>query len=309
MSDLIVGISPHIRSKNSTQRIMLDVVIALCPALIASVVIFGPRSILLTAVSVIACVLSEYIWEKCMKQPVTISDLSAVVTGVLLAYNVPVGMPVWQLIVGDVFAIIIVKMLFGGLGCNFMNPALVGRIVMMFSFTGSMTTYAYPANGIDALTGATPLAHKSALVWDNFMTLFLGNHGGVIGETCILALLIGGIYLLVRGVIKIWIPLSYLLSLLVFSALFGMEGPVLSLFAGGAFLGAFFMATDYVTSPFTNKGKIIFGIGCGLITALIRTFANYAEGVTFAILIMNLLVPYINGLTMHKPMGEVKQNG
>ena len=309
MSNLIVGISPHIRSKNSTRRIMLDVIIALCPAFIASIVIFGPRSILLVAISVIACVLSEYIWEKCLHLPVTVKDLSAVVTGVLLAFNVPYTMPVWQLIVGDVFAIIVVKMLFGGLGCNFMNPSLVGRIVMMFSFAGNMTNYTYPSNGIDVLTGATPLAHKSALVWDNFMTLFLGNHGGVIGETCILALLIGGIYLLVRGVIKIWIPLCYLASLLVFSVLFGTEGAVLSIFAGGAFLGAFFMATDYVTSPLTNKGKIIFGIGCGLITALIRVYANYAEGVTFAILIMNLLVPYIDGLTMHKPMGEVKQNG
>ena len=309
MSNLIVGVSPHIRSKNSTQRIMLDVVIALCPAFIASIIIFGPRSILLTAVSVAACVLSEFIWEKCMHLPITVKDLSAVVTGVLLAFNVPVTMPVWQLIVADVFAIIIVKMLFGGLGCNFMNPALVGRIVMMFSFTSSITNYTYPANGIDVLTGATPLAHKTSLVWDNFMTLFLGNHGGVIGETCILALLIGGIYLIVRGVIKIWIPLCYLLSLLVFSWAFGMPGPVLSLFAGGAFLGAFFMATDYVTSPLTTKGKIIFGIGCGLITALIRCYANYAEGVTFAILIMNLLVPYIDGLTMHKPMGEVKENG
>lgn len=309
MSNLIVGVSPHIRSKNSTQRIMLDVVIALCPAFIASVVIFGPRSILLTLVSVAACVLSEFIWEKCMHQPVTVKDLSAVVTGVLLAFNVPSTMPVWQLIIGDVFAIIVVKMLFGGLGCNFMNPALVGRIVMMFSFAGNMTNYAYPANGIDVLSGATPLAHKTALVWDNFMTLFLGNHGGVIGETCALALILGGVYLLVRKVIKIWIPLCYLASLLVFSWAFGIKDPVVSLFAGGAILGAFFMATDYVTSPITDKGKIIFGIGCGLITALIRAFANAEEGVTFAILIMNLLVPYIDGLTMHKPVGEVTENG
>lgn len=244
-----------------------------------------------------------------MHQPITIKDMSAVVTGVLLAFNVPVSMPVWQLIVGDVFAIIVVKMLFGGLGCNFMNPALVGRIVIMFSFAGNMTQYTYPANGIDILTGATPLAHSSSLNWDHFLTLFLGNHGGVLGETCALALLIGGIYLLIRKVIKIWIPLCFLASLLVFSWAFGVSNPIVSLFAGGAFLGAFFMATDYVTSPLTNKGKIIFGIGCGLITALIRAFANAAEGVSFAILIMNLLVPYIDGLTMSKPMGEVKQNG
>ena len=303
MSNLIVGISPHIRSKNSTQRIMMDVCLALLPALVASVIIFGPRAILLTAVSVAACVLSEFVWEKCMKQKITISDLSAVVTGILIAYNVPVEMPVWQMIIGDVFAIIIVKMLFGGLGCNFMNPALVGRVVMMFSFTGSMTKYVHPANGIDALSAATPLANKASLTWENFGTLFLGNHGGVLGETCTLAILIGAVYLLVRGVIKIYIPVSYLLSLLLFSAIFGVPSPVVSLFAGGAMLGAFFMATDYVTSPLTNKGKIIFGIGCGLITALIRAYANAAEGVTFGILIMNLLVPYIDNLTLKKPLG------
>ncbi|MBQ6360792.1 MAG: RnfABCDGE type electron transport complex subunit D [Lachnospiraceae bacterium] len=309
MGNFIVGISPHIRSENSTQRIMLDVILALCPAMIASVILFGPRTILLTLVSAGVCVFAEFLWEKCLHQPVTVSDLSAAVTGILLAFNVPYDMPVWQLIVGDVFAIIVVKMLFGGLGRNFMNPALVGRIVLMFSFTGSMTNYRYPANGIDALSGATPLAEKSVLVPDNFMVLFLGNHGGVIGETCILALLIGGAYLLIRRVIAIWIPLCYLLSLLVFSALFGMEGAGMSLFAGGAVLGAFYMATDYVTSPLTDKGKILFGIGCGLITALIRVYANYTEGVTFAILIMNLLVPYIDGLTMHKPIGEIKKNG
>ena len=309
MSNFIVGISPHIRSDNTTQRVMLDVIIALCPAFIASVVIFGPRSILLTAVSAAACVLAEYIWEKCLHQPVTIQDLSAVVTGILLAFNVPYTMPLWQLVVGDVFAIIVVKMLFGGLGRNFMNPALAGRIVLMFSYTGSMTNYTFPANGIDALSGATPLTDKSSLVWDNFPVLFLGNHGGVIGETCILALLAGGVYLLIRRVIRIWIPLCYLASLLVFSALFGMENPVMSLFAGGAVLGAVYMATDYSTSPLTNKGKIIFGIGCGLITSLIRVYANYAEGVTFAILIMNLLVPYIDELTRNKPIGEIKENG
>ncbi len=306
MSNLIVGVSPHIRSKNSTQRIMLDVIIALCPALIASVVIYGFRALLLTVISAAVCVCSEWVWEKGFKKPVTILDLSAVVTGILIAYNVPVGMPIWQLIVADVFAIIVVKMLFGGLGCNFMNPALGGRILMMFSFTSSITTYTYPANGIDALSSATPLAVQPELGWNSFMTLFLGNHGGVLGETCILALLIGAAYLLIRRVIKPWIPLCYLGTLLVCSWAFGAENPVLSLFMGGAVLGAFFMATDYVTSPVTNKGKIIFGVGCGLITAAIRVFGNYAEGVTFSIIIMNLLVPYIDDLTLTKPMGGTK---
>ena len=306
MSNLIVGVSPHMRSKNSTQRIMLDVIIALCPALIASVVIYGFRSLLLTVISAAACVACEFLWEKALKWDITILDGSAVVTGILIAFNVPVQMPIWQLIAGDIFAIIVVKMLFGGIGCNFMNPALGGRILMMFSFTSSITGYTYPANGIDALSSATPLAVQSSLGWNNFMTLFLGNHGGVLGETCVLALLIGAAYLLIRRVIKPWIPLCYLGSLLLFSWIYGAENPVLSLLMGGAVLGAFFMATDYVTSPVTNKGKVIFGIGCGLITAAIRVFGNYAEGVTFSIIIMNLLVPYIDDLTLTKPMGGAK---
>ena len=310
MSTMTTTVSPHIRSERTTQRIMLDVIIALCPALIASVVIFGFRALLLTCVSVAACVLLEFVWEKAMKKPVTVGDLSAVVTGMLLAFNVPVGMPIWEMLIGDVAAIILVKMLFGGLGCNFMNPALVGRIVIMFSFTTDMTTYAVPkvsypivANVVDAVSTATPLTFMDRLGWDCFPKLLLGVHGGVIGEVCAAALLLGGIYLIIRKVIKPIIPLCYLGSLLLFSWLFGGQQPVLSLFAGGVMLGAIFMATDNVTSPFTNWGKVIFGVGCGLITAAIRVFGNYAEGVTFAILLMNILVPYINDLTMTKPLG------
>ena len=309
MSAMTTGVSPHIRSERNTQRIMLDVIIALCPALIASVVIYGFRALLLTCVSAAACVLLEFAWEKLMKKPVTISDLSAVVTGMLLAFNVPVGMPIWELLIGDIAAIILVKMLFGGLGCNFMNPALVGRIVIMFSFTTDMTTYAVPkvanaiTSGVDAVSTATPLTMMDQIGWSDFPKLLLGAHGGVIGEVCAAALIVGGVYLILRKVIKPIIPLCYLGSLLLLSWLFGGTQPVLSLFAGGVMLGAFFMATDYVTSPFTNKGKVIFGIGCGLITAAIRVFGNYAEGVTFAILLMNILVPYINDLTMTKPLG------
>ena len=309
MSTMTTTVSPHIRSERSTQRIMLDVIIALCPALIASIVLYGFRSLLLTCVSVAACVLLEYVWEKLMKKPVTIGDLSAVVTGMLLAFNVPVGMPIWEMLIGDIAAIILVKMLFGGLGCNFMNPALVGRIVIMFSFTTDMTTYAVPkvsypiVANVDAVSTATPLTFMDRLGWDCFPELLLGAHGGVIGEVCAAALIVGGIYLIIRKVIKPIIPLCYLGSLLLFSWLFGGAQPVLSLFAGGVMLGAFFMATDYVTSPFTNWGKVIFGVGCGLITAAIRVFGNYAEGVTFAILLMNILVPYINDLTMTKPWG------
>ena len=310
MSTMTTTVSPHIRSERTTQRIMLDVIIALCPALIASVVIFGFRALLLTCVSVAACVLLEFVWEKAMKKPVTVGDLSAVVTGMLLAFNVPVGMPIWEMLIGDVAAIILVKMLFGGLGCNFMNPALVGRIVIMFSFTTDMTTYAVPklsypivANVVDAVSTATPLTFMDRLGWDCFPKLLLGVHGGVIGEVCAAALILGGIYLVIRKVIKPIIPLCYLGALLLFSWLFGGAQPVLSLFAGGVMLGAISMATDYVTSPFTNWGKVIFGVGCGLITAAIRVFGNYAEGVTFAILLMNILVPYINDLTMTKPLG------
>ena len=310
MSSMTTGVSPHIRSGRTTQSVMLDVIIAPCPALIASVVIYGFRAALLTCVSVIVCVLLEFVWEKAMKKPVTIADLSAVVTGMLLAFNVPVGLPVWELIVGDIAAIILVKMLFGGLGCNFMNPALVGRIVIMFSFTTDMTTYAVPriagaitSGGVDAVSTATPLTMMDRLGWADFTKLLLGAHGGVIGEVCAAALILGGIYLIIRKVIKPIIPLCYLGSLLLLSWLFGGQQPVLSLFAGGVMLGAIFMATDYVTSPFTNWGKVIFGVGCGLITAAIRVFGNYAEGVTFAILLMNILVPYINDLTMTKPLG------
>lgn len=305
MNNLVVSVSPHIRSARTTKSIMLDVIIALMPALVASVIIFGARSLLLTVVSAAACVFFEYLWEKLGKREITVSDLSAVVTGILLAYNVPVGMPIWELIVGDAAAILVAKMMFGGLGCNFVNPALVGRIVLMFSFTTDMTTYTYPANGIDALSSATPLGAMSKLDMSALPQLLLGVHGGVIGETCIVALLIGGIYLVIRGVIKPIIPLCYILSTLVFSWLFGGAQPLLAMFSGGVFLGAIFMATDYVTSPFTNWGKFIFGVGCGFITSMIRVFGNYAEGVTFSILLMNLLVPYINDLTMTKPLGGV----
>ncbi|MBR7081305.1 MAG: RnfABCDGE type electron transport complex subunit D [Oscillospiraceae bacterium] len=303
MSSLNISISPHIRSSRTTQKIMLDVIIALIPALIASVVIFGVRALVLTVISVLVCVLCEYVWEKLMHREVTIFDLSAVVTGILIAYNVPVGMPVWQLIVGDVAAIIIAKMLFGGIGCNFVNPALVGRIFIMFSFATEITTYTYPAGGADALSSATPLTVMDKLDWSNFTQLFLGSHGGVIGGTCAVALLLGGVYLVLRKVIKPIVPLCFIGSVALFTWAFGGAQPILSVFAGGVMLGAIFMATDYVTSPITNWGKAIFGLACGLITAFIRVFGNYAEGVTFAILIMNLVVPYINDLTMKKPLG------
>lgn len=307
MNRLTVSVSPHIRSGNTTQKIMLDVIIALMPALIVSVFLYGFRSLLLTVISVITCVLGELIFEKLLHREVTIMDLSAVVTGILVAFNVPVGMPIWMLVVGAISAIILGKMIFGGLGCNFMNPALVGRIVMMFSFTTAMTTYNMPAGTVDALSSATPLAVMGNLDWSYFKDLVLGIHGGVIGETCCVALLAGGIYLIIRKVIKPIIPLCYIGSLMLFTWIFGGPQPILSVFAGGVFLGAFFMATDYVTSPITNWGKVIFGCFIGFITAVIRVFGNYAEGVTFAIILGNILVPYINDLTRKKPVGAIVQ--
>ena len=303
---LIVSVSPHYHKQGATtQRVMRDVLIALIPALIASVIIFGFRSLLLVAVSAANCVLLEFVWNKLFKQ--TIADLSAVVTGVLIAYNVPVTMPIWQLLIGDFIAVIIVKMLFGGLGCNFVNPALVGRLAMMLSFTESMTDYLHTVTepGVDLLAGATPLA-ASGLDMSSFMTLFLGNHGGVLGETCALALLIGGVYLVVRGVIKVTIPVCFIAGTFVFTVLFNgfdVTGAFLSLFSGGLMLGAIFMATDYVTSPVTPKGQIVFGVGCGLLTVFIRYFGGLPEGVSYSILIMNTLVWAIDKKTHPRKFG------
>ena len=302
MSKMNLSVSPHIRSSRTTQNIMLDVIIALVPALIASVVLYGFRALLLTVISSGACVFFEYAYEKLLKRDITVSDLSAVVTGMLVAFNVPVSMPEWMLIVGDLAAIILAKQLFGGIGCNFMNPALVGRIVMMFSFTTAITTYTGSTGSVDAATTATPLADPAAT---GFVKLVLGMHGGVIGESCAAALIVGGIYLCIRKVIKPIIPLVYIGTTLLFTWLFGGAAPLESIFAGGLMLGAIYMATDYVTSPITDKGKVIFGVFLGLITSVIRVFGNYAEGVTFAIILGNILVPYINDLSETKPIGAI----
>lgn len=309
MSDMKVSVSPHIRFKRSTRNVMLDVIIALLPVTIASAFIFGIRALILVLISSAFSVLLEYVYEKIMKMKVTIGDLSAVVTGMLVALNVPVGMPIWQLLIGDIAAIIVAKMLFGGLGHNFMNPALVGRVVMMFSFTTSMTTFPdalfHVGNVTDAVSSATPLGNPALLTAD-FQNLFLGLHGGVIGETCIAALILGGLYLMIKHVISPIIPITYIGSVLLFSFLFGVPNSYLTIFAGGLFLGAIFMATDYVTSPLTGWGKCIYGIFIGLITAVIRAFGNANEGVTFAILIGNILVPYINEWTLPRPLGAIR---
>ncbi len=308
MNELTVSVSPHLRGTRTTQNIMLDVLIALTPALAAATIIFGLRALLLTLISAGFCVLLEFTWEKLARLPVTVTDLSAAVTGVLLAFNVPSTMPIWELLVGDAVAILCVKMLFGGIGCNFVNPALVGRVVMFFSFTADMTNFAPPAGTIDALSSATPLEliRQDAIGWSQLPRLLLGIHGGVLGETCAIALIAGGVYLCVRKVIKPIIPLAYLGSCLVFLWIFGSPQPVLAIFSGGLMLGAVFMATDYVTTPTTDSGKLIFGLGCGFLTAIMRRYASSAGAVTFSILLMNLVVPYINDLTRPKPFGGAK---
>lgn len=308
MSDLYnVSSSPHVRAKDTTSRIMLYVIIALMPATIFGIFNFGWRAAMLIAVCIITCVLSEWIFEKLIHKKSTIKDLSAVVTGLLLALNLPHTLPVWQAVLGGVFAIVIVKMLFGGLGQNFMNPALGARCFLLISFAGTMTSYTY-----DGVTGATPLALlKSGESVDAFK-MFLGTTAGTIGETSALAIMIGAIILVLLGVINLRIPASYIMSFVVFLILFSGRGFDMSyicahLCGGGLMLGAFFMATDYVTSPITPKGQIIYGIVLGILTGLFRLFGANAEGVSFAIILGNLLVPIIEKYTIPRAFGQKKE--
>ena len=323
---LTVTASPHIQDRSSTRGLMGSVVVALLPCVAASALIFGWRALLVVGITTAASVGFEYLYCLLMKKPIPVGDLSAVVTGIILGLNMPVGIPLWIAIIGAFIAIVIAKQLFGGIGFNFANPALVGRIVLFTGFAGSMTKWVYPTKavlafrklGIDAAAGATPLqvADPSAL---NLIDLFLGVHGGVLGETCALAILLGFAWLVASRTISPSIPLTYVGSYAVFSLLYhlfadgGMaagDAAMLVLhevLAGGLLFGAVFMATDYVTSPFTLKGKLIFGVGLGLMTFGIRTFANMPEGVSYAILFMNLLVPYLNDLTRQKPLGAGKK--
>ena len=304
MDNMIVSVSPHIRSNDTTTTIMRDVLLALCPALIASAFFFGPRALLVTAVCVAACVFFEWAFEKICRRTVTVTDLSAAVTGLILAMNLPVGIPLWQAIFGSLVAIVVVKQLFGGIGHNFANPAITARIVMLIAFAGTMTTWTAP-NFADSVSGATPLA----VLGSNSVpiaSLFLGNVGGSMGETSALALLIGGVYLIMRRVISWHTPAAFIATVFVLAVIKGgFAFGAAEIFAGGLFLGAIFMATDYSTTPSTKSGQLIFGIGCGLITCLIRFFGNYPEGVSFSILLMNILTPYISSWTASKPLGGV----
>ena len=302
---LTLSVSPHIHSGRSTSRIMLDVIIALLPAAAAGCIIFGLRALLVLAVCVVSCVGFEALFNLITKREQTIGDCSAAVTGLLLGMNLPANIPVWQCVVGSLFAVVVVKALFGGLGCNPVNPAITGRVFMLVAF-GSMTTQAFPTI-VDTVSSATPLSQMMEQDMAPSLTdLFLGLHGGAIGETCALALLVGFAYLLIRRVITVHVPVAFVGTVFVCS--FFVEGmdPVAALrmvLAGGLLIGAIFMATDYVTSPSTAWGKVIFGVGAGLITFLIRYFGVYPEGVSFAILFMNILTPYIDSWTKHKVFG------
>ena len=305
-SYLRVSASPHIHTTDSITSIMLNVCIALVPALIASVILYGWRCLLVVLTTVAACVLFEYAWCRLRHTNQTVGNCSAIVTGLLLAFNLPPTIPLYMAVIGAFVAIIITKELFGGLGHNFANPAIVGRIVLSVSFASYMTnvTYTTPLIACDAITSATPLASAAADI--PFLDLFLGTYGGTIGETCSLALLIGLVWLLVTHVIEITVPLTYVGTVAILSAVFGQD-VVGQIFSGGLLLGAIFMATDYTTCPFTRKGKIIYGVGLGLITCLIRFWGNMSEGVSYAILLMNLLVPIINEHTRDVPTGGGKQ--
>ena len=333
MSNLTVSSSPHIRQNTSTQRVMLDVIIALMPAFIASILIFGYRSAIVVCVCVAACVLCEFIWQKLMRQKVTVNDLTAVVTGILLAYNLPVGIPIWQAVIGCIIAIIGIKQLFGGVGKNFANPAITARIVMFLAFSVTMTTWVIPealttvaqavpevvseatsaatssaTSVVDAVSSATPLgliASGSTAQLPGLLDMFLGVRGGCLGETSVLALLLGGIYLVIRKVITWHTPVIYIGTVFLFTLALG-QMPVYQIMSGGLMLGAIFMATDYVTTPYTTIGKIIFGLGAGILTVIIRVYGNYPEGVSYSILLMNILTPFINRIRITNPVGGAR---
>ena len=319
--ELTISSSPHMHSPVTTQTIMRDVLIALAPALIGAVYFFGSRALLVTAVSAAACVCFEWLWCRLMKRDNKTYDLSAVVTGVLLAFVCPPTIPYWIIILGDLFAIILVKMLFGGIGKNFVNPALAGR-AFMFSWPVAMSTWvkvgfenAAPLfGGADIVTAATPLSfmHQKQLPDVSVLDAFFGNVGGCIGETSALLLLIGLLYLLIRKVLTLRIPVAYIGTVAVLAFLFPMghdriQWMAYQLFTGGLMLGAIFMATDYVTSPVTHLGQIVYGIGCGVLTILIRYFGGYNEGVSYAILIMNCCVVLLDRVGRPTKFGAPKK--
>ncbi len=311
MPMLTLSSSPHIRANESVQTIMRDVLIALLPAALAGIYFFKMRAALVMIVAVVAAVLSEYLWQRLTHKNITVGDLSAVVTGLLLAFNVPPTMPLWMVAVGTVFAVLIVKQLFGGIGQNIVNPALAGRAFLLASWPIAMTTWT-----LDGVTTATPLAILKAGegTLPTLSQAFIGNIGGCIGETSALALLIGFVYLLYRKVISWEIPVVYIGTVAILTTVIGRNGfmtgnGLYEIFTGGLMLGAIFMATDYTTTPMTKKGQVIFALGCGIIATIIRTIGGYPEGVSYSILIMNLCVPLIDKFATPRTFGEAKKHG
>lgn len=305
LNELVVSAAPHIRSSNTVRKEMLNVIIALLPALGAGIYFFGIQALLVTLVTVASCVLSEYAYQKILHKPITVGDCSAIVTGILLAFNVPVSMPLPMMILGGAFAIIIVKQLFGGIGANFMNPALGARAFLMASWSSAMSHYTLPHTDMTSAPTFLSGAEKAGIhisLWD----AFIGNMGGCIGEVSIACLLIGAAYLLYKKVIQWHIPVIYIASTAVVLMLCGIkpEAIPMQILSGGLILGAFFMATDYVTCPISFKGQVIFAVGCGVFTALIRVFGALPEGVSYAILVMNIASPLIEKLTIPKPFGR-----
>lgn len=303
-NQLHISVSPHIRSPRSTRSIMLDVVLSLLPATAAGIVLFGGKALAVVVTCIAAAVLSEAIFNWIVKKEQTVGDLSAVVTGLLLALNLPADLPLWQAVVGAVFAIVIVKCFFGGIGCNLVNPAITARVFMLVAF-GTMAQASFP---VDSASSATPLVELQSGNVPNLLELFIGKNGGSIGETSVLALLIGFIYLLCRRVISWHLPVAYIGTVFLFT--FAVQGDLTVslayLLSGGLFIGAIFMATDYVTSPATPFGKLLFGLGAGIITVMIRFWGIYPEGVSFAILLMNILNPFIDKWTARKVFGGKK---
>lgn len=311
---LRLSTAPHILGRDNTRIIMQDVLIALLPATIAGIYLFGSSAALLLVVTVASAVLSEWLWQKLTGKPVQISDLSAAVTGLLLGLNLPSSAPLWLAAIGSVFAVIIVKQLFGGIGHNFLNPALAARAVLLTSWPARMTTFNLPQRLItfgasssaeigDAITSATPLATGSATLMD----LFFGNIPGTIGEVCKIAILIGFVYLLIRGTIGFHIPVLFVGTIALLTWVLGGD-PLTAILSGGVLLGAVFMATDYTTSPMLRRGQCLFAVGCGVIVVLIRQYGSYPEGVTYAILLMNILTPLIDKFFTRRIYGEVKKH-
>ncbi len=309
---LFVSSSPHIRDKSTIQKMMLDVIIALLPATLGALYYFRINGAKIILLSVLTAVASEAVFQKLRKQPVTINDLSAVVTGLLLAFNIPSSAPWWIPVLGAIIAIVVVKQFFGGIGHNFMNPALAARIMLMVSYTGHMTSWVKP--GVDAVSTATPLSFVKGLTEvpgkaPKLFDMFIGNTGGCLGETSAILLILGGIYLVYRGVISIQVPAIYIATVAVATLIFGQFDVyfmVYHLLAGGLMLGAIYMATDYASAPVTPKGRVIFAFGCGILTSIFRLYGGYPEGVGFSILLMNIAAPLIEKYTSPRVFGEVR---